>query len=57
MDELVGEKCTPENTYIYICGYQGTIDGVIENTAARGFVTSDNKRDDGSYEIRYESYG
>jgi len=57
LDELVGEKCTPDNTYIYICGYQGTIDGVIENTAARGFVTSDNKRDDGSYEIRYESYG
>ncbi|HUT06903.1 MAG TPA: FAD-binding oxidoreductase [Nitrosopumilaceae archaeon] len=57
LDELVGEKCTPENTYIYICGYQGTIDGVIDNTAARGFVTKDDKRDDGSYEIRYESYG
>ncbi|MDH3610930.1 MAG: FAD-binding oxidoreductase [Nitrosopumilus sp.] len=57
LDELVGEKCTPENTYIYICGYQGTIDGVIDNTAARGFVTKDNAHDDGSYEIRYESYG
>ena len=57
LDELVGEKCNPENTYIYICGYQGTIDGVIDNTAARGFVTKDNAHDDGSYEIRYESYG
>jgi ferredoxin--NADP+ reductase len=57
LDELVGEKCTPENSYIYICGYQGTIDGVIDNTKARGFVTKDDKRDDGSYEIRYESYG
>ena len=36
---------------------KGTIDGVIENTKARGFVTADDKRDDGSYEIRYESYG
>jgi len=57
LDELVGEKITPENTYIYICGYQGTIDGVIDNVSSRGFVTKDNERADGSYEIRYESYG
>ena len=57
IDELVGEKITPENSYIYICGYQGTIDGVIDSVAARGFVTKDDKRDDGSYEIRFESYG
>jgi ferredoxin--NADP+ reductase len=57
IDELVGEKITPENTYIYICGYQGTIDGVIDSVAARGFVTKDDKRDDESYEIRFESYG
>jgi len=57
LDELVGEKITPENSYIYICGYQGTIDGVIDNVASRGFVTKDNARNDGSYEIRYESYG
>jgi len=57
IDELVGEKITPENTYIYICGYQGTIDGVIDSVKARGFVTKDDKRDDGSYEIRFESYG
>jgi len=57
LDELVGEKVTPENTSIYICGYQGTIDGVIDLTAARGFVTKDNKLDDGSYSIKFESYG
>ena len=57
LDELVGEKITPENSYIYICGYQGTIDGVIDNVSSRGFVTKDNARNDGSYEIRYESYG
>ena len=57
LDELVGEKITPENSYIYICGYQGTIDGVIDNVSSRGFVTKDNARIDGSYEIRYESYG
>lgn len=57
LDELVGEKCTPQNTKVYICGYQGTIDGVIDNLAPRGFVTKDNKHPDGSYEIKYESYG
>jgi len=57
IDELVGEKITPENSYLYICGYQGTIDGVIDSVASRGFVTKDDKRDDGSYEIKFESYG
>ncbi len=57
LDELVGEKCTPENTSIYICGYQGTIDGVIDLTAARGFVTKDKKLEDGSFSIKFESYG
>lgn len=57
LDELVGEKITPENSYIYICGYQGTIDGVLENVAPRGFVTKDDERPDGSYEVRFESYG
>lgn len=57
IDELVGEEVTPQNTKIYICGYQGTIDGVIEHLAPKGFVTKDEKRKDGSYEIKYESYG
>ncbi len=57
LDELVGEKCTPENTSIYICGYQGTIDGVIDLTKSRGFVTKDKKLDDGSFSIKFESYG
>ena len=57
IDELVGEEVTTENSKIYICGYQGTIDGVIEHLASKGFVTKDEKREDGSYEIKYESYG
>jgi len=57
IDELVGEEVTPKNSKIYICGYQGLIDGVIENLAPKGFVTKDDKHPDGSYEIKYESYG
>jgi len=57
LEELVGEPITTENTKVYICGYQGTIDGVIEFLAPKGFVTKEEKRKDGSYEIKYESYG
>ena len=57
LDELVGEKVTPENTRIYICGYQGTIDGVMEYVADRGFVNRDNPHEDGTFEVKYESYG
>lgn len=57
VDELVGEEVAPQNSKIYICGYQGTIDGVIEHLAPKGFVTKDQKRQDNSYEIKYESYG
>ena len=57
LDELVGEKVTPENTRIYICGYQGTIDGVMDYVADRGFVNRDNPHEDGTFEVKYESYG
>ncbi len=57
IEELVGEEITPENTMIYICGYQGTIDGVIEFVEKKGFVTLHDKKEDGSYAIKYESYG
>ena len=57
LDELVGEKVTPENTRIYICGYQGTIDGVMDYVSPRGFVNRDNPHDDGTFEVKYESYG
>lgn len=57
IDEIVGEEITPENTIIYICGYQGTIDGVIDSLGAKGFVTEHEKKPDGSFGIKFESYG
>ena len=57
IDELVGEEVTPKNSKIYICGYQGLIDGVIAHLGPKGFVTKDDKHPDGTYEIKYESYG
>ncbi|MFM7795953.1 MAG: FAD-binding oxidoreductase [Candidatus Nitrosotenuis sp.] len=57
LEELVGEKITRENTSFYICGWQGTIDGVMEFLKPLGFVTYHDKRDDDSFEVKYESYG
>lgn len=57
LEELVGEKVTPENTSFYICGWQGTIDGALDYLMPKGFVTERNKRKDGSYDVKFESYG
>ena len=57
LEELVGEKITKENTIFYICGWQGTIDGVMDFMKPRGFVTQQEKREDGSFEVKFESYG
>jgi len=57
LEELVGEKITKDNTIFYVCGWQGTIDGVMDFLKPKGFVTEHDKREDGSYELKYESYG
>ena len=57
LEELVGEKITRENTIFYVCGWQGTIDGVLDFLKPKGFVTEHGKREDGSFEVKYESYG
>lgn len=57
LEELVGEQITPENTSFYVCGWQGTVDGVLDFLKPKGFVDERHKRPDGSYEIKFESYG
>ena len=57
LEELVGEKITKDNTIFYVCGWQGTIDGVMDYLKAKNFVSEKNKREDGSYEVKFESYG
>ena len=57
MEEIVGEKITKDNTMFYICGWQGTIDGVMNFMRPNGFVTMTEKREDGSFEVKFESYG
>ncbi|MEE9241999.1 MAG: FAD-binding oxidoreductase [Nitrosopumilaceae archaeon] len=57
LEEIVGEKITKDNTMFYICGWQGTIDGTMDFMKPKGFVTMPDKREDGSFEVKFESYG
>lgn len=57
LEELIGDKITKNNTIFYVCGWQGTIDGVMDFMKPSGFVTQHDKREDGSFEVKYESYG
>ncbi|MFQ5573511.1 MAG: ferredoxin--NADP reductase, partial [Nitrosopumilaceae archaeon] len=34
-----------------------TIDGTMDFLKPRGFATMNEKREDGSFEVKYESYG
>ncbi len=56
LEKLVGEKITRDNTIFYICGWQGTIDGTMDFLKPKGFVTMPDKREDGSFEAKFESY-
>ncbi len=57
LEELVGENITPENTSFFVCGWQGTVDGVLDSLVPIGFVTERKKRKDGSFDVKFESYG
>jgi ferredoxin/flavodoxin---NADP+ reductase len=57
LEKTVGEKITPANSFFHICGYQGTIDSVVAILSPLGFVTNRNKRKDGSFDIKIETYG
>ena len=57
LEKTVGEKITPANSFFHICGYQGTIDSVVAILGPLGFVTNRNRRKDGSFDIKIETYG
>ena len=57
LEKILGEALTPENTVFHICGFDGTIQAVLGAFEGQDFRTRKNKREDGSFEIKYESYG
>ena len=54
LEELIGEQITKENTIFYVCGWQETIEGVMDFLKPKGFVTQYDMREDGSYEVKYD---
>ena len=56
---LVGEKITPKNTIFYVCGWQGTVDGVLNFVRPLGFLLEKekDKAKDGNFSVKFESYG
>jgi ferredoxin--NADP+ reductase len=57
LEKAIGHRVTPESTFFHVCGYQGTLDSVISILQPMGFVSNRNKRRDGSFDIKIESYG
>ena len=57
LERALGYKVSTDNSFFYICGYQGTIDSVISILQPLGFVSNRNKRKDGSFDIKIETYG
>lgn len=57
LEKALGHRVLPENTFFHICGYQGTIDSVITILQPLGFVSNRNRRKDGSFDIKIETYG
>jgi ferredoxin--NADP+ reductase len=56
LEKAVGEKVTPENSFFHICGYPGTVNAVISILSPLGFVPNRKKREDGSFDIKIETY-
>lgn len=57
LENALGQRIAPENAFFYICGYQGTIDSVTAILQPLGFVSNRNRRKDGSFDIKIETYG
>ncbi len=57
LEKAFGHRVSPDNAFFYICGYQGTIDSVIAILQPLGFVSNRNRRKDGSFDIKIETYG
>jgi len=56
LELAVRERVTPENSFFHICGYPGTINAVISIINPLGFATNRKKHNNGSFDIKIETY-
>jgi ferredoxin--NADP+ reductase len=57
LETIIKQRVDPQNSFFYVCGYTGTINSVVSTLTPLGFATNRDKRKDGSYEVKIESYG
>jgi ferredoxin--NADP+ reductase len=57
LETIIKQRVNPQNSFFYVCGYTGTINSVVSTLTPLGFATNRDKRKDGSYEVKIESYG
>lgn len=57
IENILGNALTTENSLFYLCGYKTMIDYVSSMLYPLGFVPNRKKRDDGTFDIKYELYG
>jgi len=57
IEQIVGEAVTPDRFFVHVCGYDGTCKGVMAVLEPRGFRGFRQKREDGTFDIKIESYG
>ncbi|MFQ5781428.1 MAG: FAD-binding oxidoreductase [Nitrosopumilus sp.] len=57
LETMLGQQITPTNSMFYLCGKKDMIDDVISLLKPINFVTTKNRRIDGSFDVEYELYG
>jgi ferredoxin--NADP+ reductase len=57
LERMLGREITPDQFFVHACGYDGTCKAVTAALEPRGFRSRRNKRPDGTFDLKIESYG
>jgi ferredoxin--NADP+ reductase len=57
IEEILDRDIVPEEFFCCACGYDGTVKATVEVLEPRGFRNLRQKREDGTYDMKLESYG
>ncbi|MCX8229109.1 MAG: FAD-binding oxidoreductase [Planctomycetota bacterium] len=57
LESILGSTLSPENSVVHVCGFNGTIESTLKALEPFDFRTRKNPRENGAYELKFESYG
>jgi ferredoxin--NADP+ reductase len=57
LEAILGEPLTPDRWFAHACGFEGTVSATFAELQAKGFLTRREKREDGSFDLKTESFG